>query len=323
MVRVAVAGGSGNVASEVIDKILQRKKHEVTVLTQKPPPSPPVDQRGVRWLQVDYSDKYSLADILRGIDVVLCFFSGSNPYGVVRNQKNLIDASIQAGVKRFAPSEWACRDNRSIPHYAFKNEIREYLDEANSGRILTGSNKRLEYTLFQPGLLTNYFGYPHSTSIHLSMTPWFVDFENRRAIIVGDGNYPLSLTTVQDLGEVVATALDHKGTWPIDGGCRGTQMTVAELIELGRKLRGSMTVESVSMEDLRVGKLKTTWFPLLNHPGVPEEYKEIVSRNVMISFVRSAAERSWSVSDEWNRLLPHYRFTAAEDYLREVWEGKP
>lgn len=73
------------------------------------------------------------------------------------------------------------------------------------------------------------------------MSRIFVDFENRRAIIVGDGNYPITLTTVRDLGGVVTEALDFEGTWPAVGGLRGTQTTVADLIKLGEKLRGIET----------------------------------------------------------------------------------
>lgn len=30
-----------------------------------------------------------------------------------------------------------------------------------------------------------------------------------------------------------------------------------------------------------------------------------------------------SVSDEWNKLLPDYKFTSAADFLSEAWAGKP
>ncbi|KAK7711584.1 hypothetical protein SLS57_008067 [Botryosphaeria dothidea] len=278
MVKVAVAGGSGSinlrpilgpflrpltcapiadVAREVIDKILAKKKHEVTVLTRKPVLGPAVDPDGIRWVQVDYSDKPSLTKVLRGIDVVLCFFLDLDYVSIVRNSKNLIDASVQAGVKRFAPSEWGSRINRTLPHNAFKEEIREYLEDTNSGRM------RLEYTLFQPGLFVNYFGFPHTTTKHFTMCQPFIDFENRRAIAVDEDSASITLTTVQDMGAVVAEALDYEGAWPVDGGMRGTQTTVAEVIELARRLR-----------------------------------------------------------DTWNKLLPHYRFTTAEEYLSGIWAGK-
>ncbi|KAK0650732.1 hypothetical protein DIS24_g6558 [Lasiodiplodia hormozganensis] len=317
MVKVAVAGGSGSVAREVIDQILARNKHQVTILEQRPAESPCVDKHAIEWIQVDYSDKTSLAHVLRGTDVVLCFFTGLDYMNAVRNSKNLIDASIQAGVKRFAPSEWGSRLNWSIPHYRFKDEIREYLEECNSGRI------RLEYSLFQPGLFTNYFGFPYSTTKHLSMSPWLVDFDNRRAITVGAGDFSLCLTTVQDMAVVVADALDYEGKWPVDGGIRGTQITMAELIRLGEKLRGPMKVESVSLEDLREGQLKTSWCPLITHPCLPDEHREIISRHVMITFLRSVAQGAWTVSDTWNRLLPDNKHISVEDYLTQVWTGKP
>ncbi|KAH7018717.1 hypothetical protein B0J12DRAFT_416208 [Macrophomina phaseolina] len=321
MVKVAVAGGSGNVARVVIDKILAKKQHEVTVLTRQPVLGPTVDEHGVRWLQVDYSDKPSLAKILRGIDVVLCFFLDLDYVSVVRNSKNLIDASIQAGVKRFAPSEWGSRVNRSLPHNAFKDEIREYLEDTNSGRM------RLEYTIFQPGLFVNYFGYPHASPKHFPMSQPFVDLEHRRAIMVEDGNAAITLTTVQDMGAVVAEALDYEGVWPVDGGMRGTQVTVAEMVEMSRRLRGCyagcMKVETVSLDDLRAGQLKTSWRPDISHPTVPKELKDTISERMFLFFLNSVAHGCWNVSDTWNKLLPHYHFTTAEEYLSSIWAGKP
>ncbi|KAF9641125.1 NmrA-like protein [Lasiodiplodia theobromae] len=224
MVKVVVAGGSGNVAREVIDKIIAKQKHDIV----------PVDELaidGVKCVQVDYLHKTSLVDALRGTDVVLCFFASTDQSGVVQKQKVLIDACIEAGVRRFAPSEWASGDNEGIPHYAFKSEIRKYLNDINRNQ------KVLEYTLFQPGLFTNYFGFPHATTKHFSMSQWFVDFENRRAITVGNGDFPLVLSTVQDMAGVVAEALDYEGEWPVDGGICGSRLTLAELIELGKTLR--------------------------------------------------------------------------------------
>lgn len=57
-------------------------------------------------MKADYNDPAQLAQILRGVHTVLSFVTTQDdPTSAV--QKNLIDAAIQAGVKRFAPSEWA------------------------------------------------------------------------------------------------------------------------------------------------------------------------------------------------------------------------
>lgn len=83
-----------------------------------------------------------------------------------------------------------------------------------------------------------------------------------------------------------------------------------------------MDVESVSLEDLRAGQLKTSWCPIIDHPGIPDEHREAVSRTVMISYLKSVAERAWNVSDEWNKRLPSYRLTSVEEYLTKIWENK-
>lgn len=58
------------------------------------------------WIQVDYADKEQLTKVLNGFDTVISFITPQTDPGS-EAQKNLIDASICAGVKRFAPSEWA------------------------------------------------------------------------------------------------------------------------------------------------------------------------------------------------------------------------
>jgi uncharacterized protein YbjT (DUF2867 family) len=61
---------------------------------------------GVTAVQVDYTDKKSLIQHLRGVNTVLSFIVEA-PGTATPVQRTLIDASIEAGVKRFAPSEWA------------------------------------------------------------------------------------------------------------------------------------------------------------------------------------------------------------------------
>ena len=54
---------------------------------------------------VNYNSKSELAEALQGVHTVLSFIQLlSDPES--KSQKNLIDASVLAGVQRFAPSEW-------------------------------------------------------------------------------------------------------------------------------------------------------------------------------------------------------------------------
>jgi saccharopine dehydrogenase-like NADP-dependent oxidoreductase len=111
-----------DVAQEIIDGLVATRKHEILLFTRKvspqtricttsnrqqdPPPNDP--NSGVTWAKTDYLDVKQLTSLLAGIHTVFSFVA---PYldqeEAFNAQKNLIDASIQAGVKRFAPSEWA------------------------------------------------------------------------------------------------------------------------------------------------------------------------------------------------------------------------
>ena len=68
------------------------------------------------------------------------------------------------------------------------------------------------------------------------------DFNNRRALVLDGGDDDrITLTTVQDLANVVARAIDFEGEWPVIGGIRGTDMSIGQLIALGEKIRGACT----------------------------------------------------------------------------------
>ncbi|KAJ4149018.1 hypothetical protein NW754_000454 [Fusarium falciforme] len=228
--------------------------------------------------------------------------------------KKLIDAAVEAGVRRFAPSEWASKSGSEITHYKYKDTVREYLEEINSNK------KQIEYCLFQPGIFTDYFGHPHSTTKHFPTFYAWADFQNRRAIVAGDGDAPITLTTVRDMSRLVAQALEYPGEWPTVGGMQGTQTTVSGLIALGEKLRGSFKVEKPSRESLEAKNADVSWYPLIEHPSLPVEMREQVSKAILVEYVTAVERGAWSVSDDWNKLLPEFEFTSAESYLGSLWK---
>lgn len=67
--------------------------------------------------------------------------------------------------------------------------------------------------------------------------------QNRRAILLADGRNPgyVSFTTVDDVTNVVAKAVLYEGPWPEVGGIRGDEVSMAELVALGEKIRGKST----------------------------------------------------------------------------------
>ncbi|RMD39751.1 hypothetical protein DV735_g5369, partial [Chaetothyriales sp. CBS 134920] len=322
MVKIALAGGSGDVAQEIFDVLVATKKHEILILSRKDAPAAgsPALPAGVSWVKADYGDVGQLAQVLRGVNTVLSFVtSGTTDDGKTNVQKNLIDASIQAGVKRFAPSEWATSGFKHLAWYSHKAESREYLAAVNRDR------KVLEYTLFQPGLFLNYFTGPYATAKHLHVIQTPVDFAARRAILVeGRDDASLTLTTVQDLAGVVARAIDYEGEWPVVGGIKGAQVELRELIALGEKIRGGpFQVEHAKVADLEQGKWSTTWTPKIVHASLPADQADAVSAVISAGILLAISAGSWTVSDEWNRLLPDYTFTQPAEFLAKAWEGKP
>lgn len=73
------------------------------------------------------------------------------------------------------------------------------------------------------------------------MTPLdtFIDFQNRRAIVVEDHeDVVMTLTTVQDIAGVVARAVGLDGEWPKIGGIQGNSVTVSQILKIGETVRG-------------------------------------------------------------------------------------
>ena len=141
MVKIVVAGGSGGstypvpnanfqspansipeLAREVLDTLIAGGNHDIVIFSRQVRvvpfsdplcPNPAQEATAIDEIPrvvrrtVDYSDKVDLAKALQGVHTVLSFVNQVSPDHNDSSQKSLIDACIAAGVKRFAPSEYA------------------------------------------------------------------------------------------------------------------------------------------------------------------------------------------------------------------------
>ncbi|KAI2615079.1 hypothetical protein GGR54DRAFT_613980 [Hypoxylon sp. NC1633] len=317
MVRVAIAGGSGQVSREVIDALLASGKHDITILSRREAPKRTSLAPEVQWQVVDYNDEKALVAALSGTHTLLSFVQIlSDPDQ--RSQKNIINAAIAAGVKRFAPSEYGSKGTVDMAWWQGKEIIREYLKKVNEkGRVL-------EYTLFQPGLFLDYLAYPHKTSKYVDPLQTVFDFENRRAIVMeGHEDAVITLTTVADLAAIITRAVEYEGTWPATSGISGNRVTFSQVLEVGRKVRGSaFVIDKVKVEDLEARRLDVSWGLTAVHQAVSEDQASALLKAVSIGILLSSSKGAWDVSDEMNQLFPDFEFTAIEDFLMKVWEGK-
>lgn len=79
----------------------------------------------------------------------------------------------------------------------------------------------------------------------------------------------------------------------------------------------------MKLEDLEAGILKTSWTLATSHPSVPQDQAADLLKSVLIGTLLSGANGAWDVSDEFNWILPHYKFTQVDEFLSKVWEDKP
>ncbi|KAE9567258.1 hypothetical protein CGMCC3_g16563 [Colletotrichum fructicola] len=308
MVRVAIAGGTGNVSAEIVHILGQSGKHEVEVLTRSDTPRHAVE--GVKFVQVDYGDRDDLRSKLTGVHTVLCFIGG------IEMQKRIIDICVEAGVKRFAPNEWATRSYSGSFSFQDKDIVYEYLKEINREK------KILEFCLFQPGLFMNYLSFPHPSTVRHALYNSMFDVENRRALVPEKGDYRLTMTTIQDLGRVVDAALAYESAWPEVGGISGSSIACSEIIRVAESIRGKFEIITIPQSTLEAGKLGVAWDAQLEQPShlkIDQDW-ESFTHSFIAEIIRGACDGAWLVSDDWNQLLPHLELTTVEEFLTDIWK---
>ncbi|WYZ39872.1 hypothetical protein EsH8_IV_000213 [Colletotrichum jinshuiense] len=313
---------SPELALEVIDKLAESGKHEIIGLIRKDPSSLPTFV-GVKWVQTSYQDKSELVEILRGVHTVISFIVAHTDPGA-ETSKRLIDASIESGVKRFAPSEWASGLKLAdviefTPWYANKLVVSKYLQDINKDK------KVIEYTLFQVGGFTNYLAFPHQTAKHYKIDyHTFIDLSKHRGIILeGSENTRVTFTTIQDIAEVTARAIEYEGEWPTIGGINGQTLTLAELIRLLEEIQGKpFEIDRLKLEDLKEGIFKTDFFPQIQIPGISPEEAASFTKVVGIGMTVSTGQGAWEVSDEWNKIFPDFKPTGIKEFLQKTLGSK-
>ncbi|KAG4431401.1 hypothetical protein IFR05_013112 [Cadophora sp. M221] len=310
MVKIAIAGGSGQIASEIIDVLISRGRQEILILSRK---AHALDTRpGVTWAQTDYTSVTELTSLFQSVDVVLSFGAAHEDVGSVM-QKALIDASIAAGVRRFAPNEWSTSNFEEIPWYAEKGNTRAYLADINKDKKVHPSprfhtsplsastnspSQVIEYTLFQPGFISDYIAPPNTSSKHITPLEIPLDLPNRRAIILEGIDPRITLTSVKDVAEVVVRAVDYEGEWPLVSGIAGTTLRTSEFIKLGEKVRGGnpWPVTTLKEADIRAGDIKSSWIPIMRANRLKEEQIEYFSKMVLTGFLLCGKHESWKIA---------------------------
>lgn len=189
----------------------------------------------------------------------------------------------------------------------------------------------------------NYLGHPHKVSKHISTLPFQFNFENGTALVVeGTLDNVISYTTVDDIANVVAGAVDYQGEWPSVGGFHGDSVTIGEMLKIGERVLGKrcrslpcsadtqtlmhltgkpFEVEWLKMEDIVAGELKTDKYTRVDIPSIPKEQVEAFSKMAFMGIVIAISRGAWATSDEWNQRLPGLKLTKVEEFLGKLFKA--
>lgn len=81
-------------------------------------------------------------------------------------------------------------------------------------------------------------------------------------------------------------------------------------------------VDVLEVNDLKAEKVASSWMPGVRHPSISEEEFAAMTAKLTSGLVLAFSTGAWKVSDEWNSLLPDYRFTPVAEFLNDVWGNR-
>ncbi len=220
---------------------LNSDKYKLVLLSRSEQPD--ISARGVDVRPVDYANHQQLVQALADVHTVLSVIGGDGD-AMKTAQLALIAACEEAGVKRFAPSEYAGRDNDGLSLYSGKNAVVQRLRQSKlewtrfqcgifMSVLATGTPKPLTEVGKQEGLQTG------EEEALAGLRPWnfVLNMKAGTADFPGDGTDPVVFTDIRDVARFVYRALEMK-SWPEVLGMRGDVKSFKELVGLSEKVQG-------------------------------------------------------------------------------------
>jgi len=188
--KVILVGATGNLGPAIL-KALQASSLETTILTRENSETAKSPPENTKVLTANYASVSSLAAAFAGQDAVVSTIAGA----ALQDQQALIDAAVQAGVKRFIPSEFGSNvtneKTRGLSVFAGKVATVDYLkkkeEEITWSALLNGG-------FLDWGLKVGFLG---------------VDIPNKKATLYDGGNSPFSATILSDIGQAIVGILTH------------------------------------------------------------------------------------------------------------------
>lgn len=187
---ITVVGAAGNLGKAVFQKLVDSAKFNIQVLRRHGSTSQ--YPAGTKVVDIDLASVEALTAALKGQDVVVALL-GAPALGL---QLGLIEASINAGVRRFIPSEFGSDisqpKNRNLLPFIEKVKVEDYLIE----KAKTSS---LSYSFVFTGAFLDW-GLEHN---------FILDTSGYQPTLFDGGDVEFSTTSLDTIAEAAVAILTH------------------------------------------------------------------------------------------------------------------
>lgn len=309
MVKVAVAGGLGNLGRTITEVLQNDAKHEVVVISRKAS-----GNTDVPVIAVDYSNVNNLRAALEEnqVHTVICALMVMDETAG-QSQINLIKAADKSSsTKRFIVSEYGIpvpsNATQLLPHIRFSLEAVEEARKTN-----------LEFTSIYNGHFLDYFGRPHIKTYQGPLT-FVLDVANKTAAIPGTGDEPIVLTYSFDVAKFVSASLDL-AEWPEELFVIGDRTTWNEFVKLAEEARG--TKFKVHYEDPdKLERFEVTKLP--GHEAAAEIMPWEHLRHFCGVFENWLVQGYYNLPTEntLNEKFPDIKTLTIKEMVEQNWKGK-
>ncbi|KAK7227570.1 hypothetical protein V2G26_015573 [Clonostachys chloroleuca] len=306
MVRIAVAGGAGQVGKAIVEGLVGHGGHEVYVLSR----SSREPSAGVKYLTVDYSSVASVQKALdeAQINTLVCAIGVVNE-AANASQLRLIQAAASAEhTKRFIIASY---DLLHKKEHIELNPLAKYTFQAVDELEKTS----LEYTRIANGWFLDYYGMPHwKTTLH----PWInvLNMEQKWAVIPGDGSAKASFITTQDMAKFLARMMDLE-KWTKVTLILGETISFKDLLQLAEEVRGSkFDVAYDDLDSLKGGKISfASKFPPIGFPNDEAFF-------ALLHYQAGLGHFLVPNDDTLNQKFPDIPITSTREVMEASWKGK-
>ncbi|KAG1716762.1 hypothetical protein ID866_360 [Astraeus odoratus] len=268
----AVAGVGNTVGLPIVNSLLARNVSVVVLSRSSSNKTFPV---GTKVVSVDYSDLDTLTAVLRenAIDVVISTLAVNG----LDAQYPLADAAKAAGVKLFVPSEF--------------------------GAPTGGATEGIQA---QKGKFAGKTLHPFATGLFQELVPRVSGVQDSgKFLILGNGDTPLSLTAIPDVGEYLAhvlTTLAPEQLNNVELRIEGQRATFRELAELYKGKLPTEFVDSIPKD-----------LPLAGIMEWLQRYAEMGA--ISTGYDSSLKKDDPTLAGSANKLYPGYKFRTVKETL--------